>query len=71
MLNYSCLYIQTILGGYRFACEVFLNAQITTFFKCSTQGVKMNEMHLIIGSVVACIVLVASAVDLYQVTHSE
>lgn len=31
----------------------------------------MNEIHLLIGSVVACIVLVASAVDLYQVTHSE
>jgi len=31
----------------------------------------MNEMHLIIGSVVAGIILIASAVDLYQVTHSE
>ena len=31
----------------------------------------MNEMHLIIGSVVASIILIASAVDLYQVTHTE
>lgn len=31
----------------------------------------MNEMHLIIGSIVACIVLIALAVDLYQVTHSD
>lgn len=31
----------------------------------------MTEMHLIIGSIVACMVLIASAVDLYEVTHSE
>ncbi len=31
----------------------------------------MNETHLIIGSIVACMVLIASAVDLYKVTHSE
>jgi len=31
----------------------------------------MNEMHLIIGSVVAAIVLVVSIVDLYQLTHSD
>jgi len=31
----------------------------------------MNEMHLLIGSIVACLVLVASAVDLYKVTHSD
>lgn len=31
----------------------------------------MTEMHLVIGSVVACIVLIASAVDLYKVTRSE
>jgi len=31
----------------------------------------MNEIHLIIGSVIAAIVLVASIVDLYQLTHSD
>ena len=31
----------------------------------------MNETHLVIGSIVACIVLIVSAIDLYQVTHSE
>jgi len=31
----------------------------------------MNEMHLIVGSIIACMVLIASAVDLYQVTHTE
>lgn len=31
----------------------------------------MTETHLVIGSIVACIVLIASAVDLYKVTHSE
>ena len=31
----------------------------------------MNEMHLVVGSIIACMVLVASAVDLYQVTHTE
>ena len=36
-----------------------------------TQGDEMNEMHLIIGSVVAAMVLVASVVDLYQLTHSD
>ena len=30
----------------------------------------MTETHLVVGSIVACIVLVASAVDLYKVTHS-
>jgi len=32
---------------------------------------KMNEVHLIVGSVVASIVLIASAIDLYTLTHSE
>jgi hypothetical protein len=32
---------------------------------------KMTEWHLVIGSIIACIVLVASAVDLYELTHSE
>ncbi len=31
----------------------------------------MNEMHLMIGSLVACVVLVISVIDLYEVTHSE
>ncbi len=31
----------------------------------------MNEMHLGVGSLVACIVLVISIIDLYKVTHSE
>jgi len=31
----------------------------------------MNETHLVVGSLVACIVLIISMIDLYQVTHSE
>ena len=36
-----------------------------------TQGDEMNEMHLMIGSLVAVMVLVVSVVDLYQLTHSD
>ncbi len=31
----------------------------------------MNEMDLAVGSLVACIVLIISIIDLYKVTHSE
>jgi len=31
----------------------------------------MTEMYLIIGSIVACLILLASAVNLYRTTHSE
>ena len=31
----------------------------------------MNEMHLVIGSIVAMVVLIISMIDLYEVTHSD
>ncbi len=31
----------------------------------------MTEVHLVIGSIVACMILIASAIDLYQVTHTK
>lgn len=31
----------------------------------------MTEIHLVVGSVVASIVLIISMIDLYEVTHSE
>ncbi len=31
----------------------------------------MTEIHLVVGSVVASLVLIISMIDLYEATHSE
>jgi len=44
---------------------------VRCFMHLNYKETKMNEVHLIVGSVVACLVLVVSAINLYEVTHSK
>ena len=69
MLHLFCLLRNALGRGCRFTCECFKMHEKTS--KDVTQGDEMNEMHLMIGSVVAAMVLIASVVDLYQLTHSD
>jgi len=69
VLHLLCPLRSALGSGCRFTCECFKMHEKTSLDV--KQGDKMNEMHLIIGSVVATMVLVASVVDLYQLTHSD